>query len=105
MKSTYKLLGAFWDNMPCEDKNPKIYTNSTAKYAYRILLSQLLSSQSVDDVEQLLAQNEFASSVIVTVDYTLNLNNKTINVFYEKRIRQISAYLKLHFDEVYFCQE
>lgn len=105
MKSTYRLLGSFWDNLPCDNDNPKILRNLAIECAHHISLSQLLSFLSVDDIEQFLAQNEHNSSVVVDVDFVLDTDNKTINTFFEKRIRQILAYLKLYYDEVYFYQE
>lgn len=118
--SRYKLLGEFWDGVEY-DNNPKltkrnidniIYYSSNKSlldydlYKRKINLSELLSINSVEEMDEIISKIENCDEVFIEIDYIPKYNNTIIMDFYNKRKNQIYNYIrnklksnvKLYFD-------
>ena len=102
MKSTYKLLGALWDGLPFDEESPAILENISKDNVPHLSLSRLLSFSSMDEVQNSLVNAGSDHSIIVDADFYPTCNNKIMNAFFSKRIRQVGTYLRQFYDEVYF---
>ena len=102
MKSTYKLLGAFWDGLPCEKASPVFTENISKENVPHLSLSRLLSFLSLEEVQNYLVNDGTNHSIIIDADFYPTCNNKIMNAFFSKRIRQVGTYLRQFYDEVYF---
>lgn len=100
MKSTYKLLGALWDGLPFDEESPVILENFSKEKIPRLSLSRLLSFSSMDEVQNNLVKDGTNHSIIIDADFYPASNNKVVNSFYNKRVRQIVSCLCQHYPEV-----
>ena len=106
--SRYKLLGEFWDGVEY-DNNPKltkrnidniIYYSSNKSlldydlYKRKINLSELLSINSVEKMDEIISKIENCDEVFIEIDYIPKYNNTIIMDFYNKRKNQIYSYIR-----------
>jgi len=107
LKTTYKLLGVFWDGRPSlsfslpEFKEvilPRNYSCKydlfdTTEYIRSIRVSDLLSIESFKKIQFIIKQLFFCEKIVILFDETLNINNPTIKNLLDKRISQCIHYV------------
>ncbi|MCR5429825.1 MAG: hypothetical protein K6E58_01150 [Eubacterium sp.] len=90
MKSTYKLIGTFWNRRKIPNKKPVLITDRrTLKSKHTISLTHLLKKTDKENL-LLYSDNEYR---VLNIDYIPNKNNKVEEDFYTKRLLQIIEYL------------
>lgn len=90
MKTTYKLIGLFWDRQPIPSKKPDIICiNDISINDSVITISEILNTPD-ELLENKLHHTQKAKML---VDYIPNARTKMVLQFYTKRLLQISEYL------------
>lgn len=102
MKSTYKLLGAYWDGMAVNDTDricagPK---DATRYDANAISFKDLLSVQDEKELDKIIFTVPKTDTVTLCINYW-NDENPVIRSFLEKRLDQIVSFLHIYFQNVY----
>ena len=102
-KKSYKLLGAFWDNLDIPnqmlfmDNNdfindineyPNLFDNCGIR---KINISNILKMEKLDEIDKLSNKMKEYPSILISIDY-VPVDNKIVNKFYKKRIKQIYSY-------------
>ena len=90
MKSTYKLIGQFWDRKPISDDLPKIYTFEEQPKD-SVLLSYILKLKD-EEIGHNISPETYK---YLYVDYYPALRYIYLANFYSKRLLQIANYLNL----------
>jgi len=108
LKSSYKLLGVFWDNLQTTntvsylDSNNFIneldddYNIFDMNKIRKINISNILRIENTVDLESLIIKMKEHESILINIDYIPSNNNKILNKLYSKRINQIYNYFSNH---------
>ena len=92
MNNTYKLFGTIWDGLQTtEDINYISIVNQ--KKDNIINISSLLKINNNDELENIINNYKILNDIIINIDYIPH-DNKIINTFYIKRIKQIYKCLR-----------
>ncbi|MBQ1550744.1 MAG: hypothetical protein IIZ67_01455 [Bacilli bacterium] len=105
MKSSYKLLGVFWDKLSTPDiffyMDDSIFINELDEEynlfdtgLRKINLSTILKVKNEDELITLIKKIDNFESLLINVDYIPINKNKILMNFYIKRIKQIYGYFK-----------
>ena len=105
MKSSYKLLGVFWDRLSTPDiffyMDDSIFINELDEEynlfdtgLRKINLSTILKVKNEDELITLIKKIDNFESLLINVDYIPINKNKILMKFYIKRIKQIYGYFK-----------
>ena len=105
MKSSYKLLGVFWDKLSTPDiffyMDDSIFINELDEEynlfdtgLRKINLSTILKVKNEDELITLIKKIDNFESFLINVDYIPINKNKILMNFYIKRIKQIYGYFK-----------
>ena len=94
-KKSYKLLGAFWDNLDIPnqmlfmDNNdfindineyPNLFDNCGIR---KINLSNILKMEKLDEIDKLSNKMKEYPSILISIDY-IPVDNKIVKTFYKK---------------------
>ena len=100
MKTTYELLGMFWDGKISADKiNYSGEPSNELENENKVLFSELMSVNNEDDYYSLISARKLDAPIVVFIDYWPECN-RVISAFLDKRLRQIVAFLSNSFREV-----
>ena len=108
MKSTYKLLGSFWDGRPVLKEPLPLYTQGEMPRDYRnerdlfdsngyvrsIEISDLLRLDDGAKVDCILESLKHCDKVVVLTNKKLSTNNPVIERYLDKRMSQSLRYMK-----------
>ena len=108
MKSTYKLIGAFWDGMPINDNGgaarpyaPDIESCAVPenlfdypRFRRALPISKLLGTAQGEDVDAFVHQLDRCDEAFLVLDYQPQTRGSVPNQFYQKRILQILTYMQ-----------
>ena len=115
MKPSYKLYGIIWDRKPVQsisilfyDGNVGVVPNyyepvnlfDTDLIIRKILLSELLGVEKVENFKELIKDISFIDELIIEVDIFPS-KNKVLESFYKKRVLQICSQLKSTVTSIY----
>ncbi len=93
MKSTYKLLGAYWDGMKGMRYDELNYENNPLQSSESISFREMLSVQDEADLDRIIAPYETNNGVTIQIDYWTETSNPILHGFLEKRLGQMVAHL------------
>lgn len=108
MKSTYKLLGSFWDGRENLDVPLAVYSGEkqirdykeeydlfdAKEYIRSVSISELLRLDAGDKVHAVLNRLRFCSKVVIIMDCELKSKNPVIRRFLSKRVSQCLKFAK-----------
>lgn len=108
MKSTYKLLGVFWDRKEiidtrftvvrkCQDILDYRYVRElfdVGGYVRKIKISELLKANLENEVKAIANQLLHCDKIIGVIDYFPRVKNVVLQRFVRKRILQVLNYLR-----------
>lgn len=92
MKTTYKLLGAFWDGLPEAELNSS-KSNSANTSIPCISFQSLLRVQNKENINELLSNVGEIKGVVIEIDYFFLNSNIVMEKFLNKRLKQMVYYL------------
>jgi len=101
VKSTYKLLGVFWDRM--ETKTPQVMhlsNKSVQSVDNTISFSKLLTVQDESEYEKVISEMNKKQGINVFIDLEINSGNPIIGAFLSKRLGQMVSHLLISFPAV-----
>lgn len=100
MKSTYKLIGKYWDG-----KNlyyPKKLERTENVISDIVSFKDILMAENEEDFNKLTASNVEHNAVVIDIDFWPISKNPVLISFLEKRLYQISYCLHQLYEEVYY---
>ena len=117
MKSTYKLLGVFWD------RKEIVYTKFVVVRKYRnildyryvrelfdvggyvrkIKISELLKANFENEVKAIINQLRHCDKIVGVIDYFPRVKNSVLRRFARKRILQVLNYLRKELPNAKIC--
>lgn len=117
MKSTYKLLGVFWDRKEiidtqftvvrkCRDILDYRYERNLFDindYVRKIKISELLKVNLEDDVEPIVKELRYCDKIVGVIDYFPHVKNIVLRRFIRKRILQVLNYLRRELPNTKIC--
>ena len=117
MKSTYKLLGVFWDRkeivetkFTIERKYRSILDYLYARelfdqkcYVRKIQISELLKANLEKEVQAIVKQLQHCDKIVGVIDYFPRVKNVVLQRFIRKRILQVLNYLREKLPNTKIC--
>lgn len=117
MKSTYKLLGVFWDRKEIVDTNFTVVRKCRDILDYRyirelfdvdscvrkIKISELLKANFESEAKALVKQLRHCNKIVGVIDYFPRIKNVVLRSFVRKRILQILNYLRKELPNAKIC--
>ena len=117
MKSTYKLLGVFWDRkeivetkFTIERKYRSILDYRYARelfdqkcYVRKIQISELLKANLEKEVQAIVKQLQHCDKIVGVIDYFPRVKNAVLRRFVRKRILQVLNYLRKELPNAKIC--
>ncbi len=108
MKSTYKLLGKFWDRRPelkaglemlrgpidCPDYKQSYDLFDVKKYVRSVKISEFLRLDDGKRVDSVLEKVKHCDMVVVKLDFSFENDNKIVQNFLSKRVSQCLKYMQ-----------
>jgi len=107
MKSTYKLIGLFWDNRPVPDEFPSIVDFVEVQdyreeynlfdltcYKRKIKLSEILSIEDKQNLNNIILSLKGCDEVYLHIDYIPNCESSVVCAFFIRRTMQIYRYIR-----------
>ena len=109
MKSTYKLLGMFWDRKEIVDANFAVIKKcrnildyryvrelfDIGGYVRKIKISELLKANLENEVTAIIKQLRYCDIIVGVIDYFPRVKNAVLRRFVRKRILQVLNYLRM----------
>ncbi|MCF0217169.1 MAG: hypothetical protein HUK21_11965 [Fibrobacteraceae bacterium] len=113
MKSTYKLLGLFWDGRKDLEIPILEYTGETQIRDYKeeydlfdsrdyirsVKVSELFRLDDGDKISSILDRLRFCSKVVIVLDCDIKNKNPVIRLFLSKRVSQCLKYVRDYFTQ------
>ncbi len=117
MKSTYKLLGVFWDRKEivdnrftvvrkCQDVLDYRYVRElfdVGGYVRKIKISELLKANLENEVKAITNQLLHCDKIVGVIDYFPRVKNVVLQRFVRKRILQVLNYLRNELPNAKIC--
>ena len=117
MKSTYKLLGMFWDRKEIVDTKFAVVRKSrdildyryvrelfdVGGYVRKIKISELLKVNFENEVKAITNQLLHCDKIIGMIDYFPRVKNSVLRRFARKRILQVLNYLQKELPNAKIC--
>lgn len=117
MKSTYKLLGVFWDGKEIIDSKFAIVGDCRNILDYRytrdlfdingcirkIKISELLEANFENEVKAIVEQLRYCDKIVGVIDYFPRVKNAVLRKFARKRILQVLNYLRKELQNAKIC--
>ena len=117
MKSTYKLLGVFWDRKEIVDTNFAVVRKcrNILEYRYerelfdvgcyvrKIKISELLKANLESDAKVIIRQIRHCDKIVGVIDYCPRIKNIILQRFVRKRILQVLNYLQKELPNAKIC--
>ena len=117
MKSTYKLLGMFWDRKEIVDTKFAVVRKcwnildyryvqelfDVGGYVRKIKMSELLKANFENEVKTIINQLRYCDKVVGVIDYFPRVNNGVLRKFARKRILQVLNYLRKELPNAKIC--
>lgn len=115
MKSTYKLIGCFWDGLPV-DANPETIAVFDAEIAVagtpenlfdgqgvrrRMLLSDLLAAPEKETMHELIQRAKDCDELYLELDCRPKAPGAVPQIFFQKRAQQAAGFLKANAPETH----
>ena len=100
MKSTYKLLGVYWDGMksaPHEKVQTETCKQDSSDY---VSFKELLTVQDKEDLDRITLPFGSDTEITIGIDYHAEKANSVMNTFLEKRLSQMVAHLSDKYSKV-----
>ena len=110
MKTSYKLLGVFWDNLKTSttvsyldgdnfinniDEDYNLFDINNIR---KVDITDILEIKNEAELEILLNKMKKYNSILISINYIPINRNKSLDNFYLKRINQIYSYFKEKLD-------
>ena len=117
MKSTYKLLGVFWDRKEIVETNFDVIRKcrdildyryvrelfDVNNYVRKIKVSELLKANLENDVKVIINQLRHCDKIVGVIDYFPRVKNAVLRRFVRKRILQVLNYLRKELPNAKIC--
>ena len=117
MKSTYKLLGVFWDRKEIVETNFDVIREcrdildyryvrelfDVNNYVRKIKVSELLKANLENDVKVIINQLRHCDKIVGVIDYFPRVKNAVLRRLARKRILQVLNYLRKELPNAKIC--
>lgn len=117
MKSTYKLLGVFWDRREVTDTRFSVVKDCQNIFDYRyvrelfdvdgyvrkIKISEFLRANAENEVDSIVRQMRHCDKIVGIIDCFPRVKNVVLRRFVRKRILQVLNYLRKVLPKAQIC--
>lgn len=103
MKKSYKLFGTMWDGADSEINclnNVSVLCARETEAEQVINLTDMLSINSSQEFDNFIQGYNPEKTTCFNIDYSPENDNKTLSIFYNKRVSQILLFLQNIFEDL-----